>query len=237
MPKKQLSTMTAQQFVEHVGALGLSYKEVGPILGKSQPTISCYATGRHPIPLEVAEALRDHINKKAAELKARGEQLGAADVVSSLIMYHNEHKDRSLPYRTEGRFMRRQPKGQPDTRVYPAYRMSRERYVLYVRALASWRDRVRELALEHTDAAHQRDYRLELADIKAMADCAPRQAPYDVLISRCEWDVVSRALRHLGKADPSLYLPTEALRQHWARHKGAGYPKHRHTECPDHVPV
>jgi hypothetical protein len=227
MPKKPLSAMTAQQFVEYTGALG-DYKDLRPLLGKSQPTISCYATGRHPIPLEVANKLHDLIVERASKLRQMGEQIHATNMeamVSSLIVYQNEHKDRSLPYHTEARFMRRQL--DQDTRTYPAYRMTLERYQIYVRALASWRDRVRELAREHTDKARQRDYTLELADIKAMADCAPRCAPYDVLIQYNEWDVVSRALRHLGKADPNLYLPTEALRQHWSRHRGSGYPKHR----------
>jgi len=226
--KKPLSDMTAQEFVECTGALGLSYSKLALELRKSQPTISLYANGRQAIPLEVAEQLKAMIATRVQKLTALGTEIKANNVVGSLIMYHNQTKN-PQPHPTTGRFMRRQvPK--PDTTVYPPYRMTHERYKLFVSALASWRDRVRELALEHTDTARQRDYQLELADIKAMADTLPRNAPYDVLIQRNEWDVVSRALRHLGTQSPELYRSTSALRCHWSKYKGAGYPKHRHTE-------
>lgn len=226
--KKPLSDMTAQEFVECAGALGLSYTKLAAELRKSQPTISLYANGRQAIPLEVANQLKAMIATRVQKLSELGANIKADNVIGSLIVYHNQTKN-PTPHSTVGRFMRRQPKGQPDTRVYPAYRMSVERYKLYVSALASWRDRVRELALEHTDEARQRDYALELADLKAMAACMPRNAPYDILLQHNEWDVVSRALRHLGTKSPELYRATAALRMHWSKHKGAGYPRHRHT--------
>lgn len=230
--RKPLSNMTAQQFVEYTGALDLNYTQLAKELRKSQPTISLYANGRQPIPLDVAQQLETMIDTRVQKLTELGAKLKANDVIGSLIIHANEQRMRGnpAPHKTTGRFMRRQ--GKPDTRIYPAYRMSVERYKLYVRALASWQARVRELAIEHTDAARQRDYQLELADLKAMAAGMPRALPYDILLQHNEWDVVSRALRHLGTQSPELYRACAALRMHWSKHKGAGYPKHRHTDAP-----
>lgn len=224
--RKPLSTMTAQQFVEYTGALDLTYTKLAVELRKSQPTISQYANGRQPIPLEVAQQLKAMIDTRVQRLTELGAKLNADDVIGSLIVHANEQKMRGNrePHKTTGRFMRKTLK--PDTRVYPAYRMSVERYQLYVSALASWGARVRELAIEHTDAARQRDYQLELADLRSMAGSMPRHAPYDLLIQRNEWDVVSRALRHHGTKSPELYRATAALRMHWSKHRGSGYPHH-----------
>jgi hypothetical protein len=220
--KKPLSAMSAQDFVEATGALGLNYKQMARTLNKRQPTVSGYATGRHPIPQDVAEQIGKLLDAHLKEVKELGYRVNAANPVGSLIVYHNERKDRNEPHRTEGRFMRRTNK--PDTRVFPAYRMSLERYQTYIAALSSWNHHVRGLALKHGDEKRQRDYRLELADIKLLADTAPRNAPYDMYIEHSQWDVVSRALRHYASLDSDKYRAAHALRMHWWKYRGSGYP-------------
>lgn len=216
--KTPLSDWTAQQFVESVAALGMNYKAMAAALGKRHPTISAYSTGRNPIPQSVAIKINGMLTDKRDSLAII---LGTGQAsIGQLINYHNEHKVPAL-HRTDKRFMRRQ--GTPDLRTYPLYRLRPDRYQTYLMALSTWAKHVRTLALEHTDEARQRDYALELADIRAMAAAAPRNAPYDVCITRVEWDVVSRALRHVGTK------PALALVCHWRRHKGAGYPRNRLT--------
>ena len=107
---------------------------------------------------------------------------------------------------------------------------------VYVEALSRWQLHVRELARTYTDEARQRDYSLEMHDIRAMASSAPRAVPYDVYIERSQWDVVSRALRHLA-TDPAHYAAAHALRTHWGKHRFSGYlarrryPKFKPTEA------
>lgn len=232
MPKTPLSQMTAQEFVETTAALGLKYNQLAKALGKHNATISGYSTGQHPIPRAVMEKLQDLIRIEREKIKARLGRLDAADTIASMIVEQNTRKieQRRLgnhePHSTEGRLLRRQRK--PDTRVYPAYRMSRERMAVYVEALRLWRDRVRELALTYTSEPHQRDYHLEMHDIRMLADTAPRNAPYDVYIERSQWDVVSRALRHLASTNHKAH----ALRAHWSRHKGSGYLSQRKVPAP-----
>lgn len=216
--KKPLSALTSQDVVEITAALGLNYKQLASALGKHQATISGYISG-NPVPQDVADKLQ-------AMLVARRKQIEQSEGIilasrGSMIVYQNEHKSRDQPHRTEARFMRRQ--AEPDTRTFPVYRMSRERFRVYAEALSKWAAHVRELARTYTDEKRQRDYQLELADLKAMAETAPRAAPYDVCITRTEWDVVSRALRHLATKD------SDSLRCHWLRYRGSGYPKHRPT--------
>lgn len=220
--KKPLSTMTAQDFVEATGALGLNYKSMAAALSKRQTTISGYVTGRHPIPKDVADQIARLIKAKVEHLNGVGYKVSATNPIGSLIVYHNEHRDRAAPYRTEGRLYKRLLK--PDTRVFPAYRMSLDRYQTYIEALSSWNHRVRGLAQRYTDNTRQREYRLELADIKLLADTAPRNAPYDVLIEYSQWDVVSRALRHYATIDHDKYRAAHALRSHWWKYRGSGYP-------------
>jgi hypothetical protein len=224
--RKQLSDWTDQNFVEAVGALGMEYKDMARALGKHQATISHYATGRQKVPRDVALKILGMIDAEREKL-SHVYGMGQASI-GQLITHHNEHRKAGV-HKTEGRFMRRQ--GQPDTRTFPTYRMSVERYAIYVEALAAWSQRVRELAATHTDEVRQRDYKLELADLKAMSASAPRHAPYDVCITRTEWDVVSRALRHFAATgDRADYRAAHALRTHWQRHRGCGYPIRRHTD-------
>ncbi len=111
---------------------------------------------------------------------------------------------------------------------------------IYIMALSRWQLHVRELARTYTDEARQRDYSLELHDIRVMADSAPRAAPYDVYIERSQWDVVSRALRHLA-TDPDHYAKAHALRTHWGKHRFSGYlarrkrPEFKPTEGESHA--
>lgn len=222
--RKDLSDWTDQQFVEAVAALGMEYKDMARALRKHQSTISSYSTGRQRIPREVAERITAMIDAKRESLKHISNMAHAN--IGQLITFHNERKQ-SVPHRTEGRFMRRQ--NTPDTSTYPVYRMSRERMLVYAEALRVWHEHVTDLARTYTDEARQRDYRLELADLKALASSAPRNAPYDVCITRTEWQVIGRALLHLAK-QPDKYRPAHALRSHWDRHKGCGFPVRRHTE-------
>lgn len=219
--RKDLSDWTDQQFVEFVAALGMEYKDMARALGKHQSTISSYSTGRQKIPLDVAERITAMIDAKRASLNHISHMAHAS--IGQLITFHNERK-KSVPHRTEGRFMRRQ--NTPDISTYPVYRMGRERMVTYAEALRAWREHVAELARTYTDETRQRDYRLELADLKAMAASAPRNAPYDVCITRTEWQVVGRALLHLAK-QPGKYRPAHALLSHWRKHRGCGYPVRR----------
>lgn len=225
--RKDLSNMTDQQFIECVAALDMNYKQVATALRKHQSTISGYASGRNPIPREIVASLQLMIDAKIKQLDAIY-HIGKASI-GQMITIANEHKRPSV-HQTEGRFMRRQDP--PDTRTYPVYRMSPERFKTYAEALAVWNTEVHRLAHIYTDEIRQRDYKLEIADLKAMAASAPRQAPYDVCITRTEWDVVSRMLRHYAKQGKAEYRAAHALRAHWNRHKGAGFPinrKARHT--------
>lgn len=222
--RKDLSNWTDQQFIECTAALGLDYKQMARALGKHRATVSHYVTGRQKIPRDVAERVLKMLDERRQQL-SHVIGMGTASI-GELIVYANEHK-RPVIHQTEGRFMRRQDP--PDTRTFPAYRMTAERFKVYAEALAAWTVRVRELALTYTDEVRQRDYRLELADLKAMAASAPRNAPYDVCITFTEWDVVSRALRHYATMGKDQYRKAHALRTHWKRHRGAGFPIRRHT--------
>jgi hypothetical protein len=228
MPKKPLSAMTAQEFIEAKAALGFNRKQFAQALNRRGPTITGYENG-HPIPVEVTERIRELIIAEREKIKARDNQLlDISAGLGSMIVYQNEQRRQrgDEPHRTAGRFMRRQRT--PDTATYPAYRMSRERFEVYVLAIAKWTERVRELARQYTDEQRQRDYQLELRDLQQMAATAPRNAPYDVCIQRSEWHVVSRALRHLASVE-GFYDRAHALRCHWCKHKGAGFPRQRHT--------
>lgn len=216
--RKALSDMTAQDLLEHIAALGMNRKEFAAAVGKALSTVSNYTNGRFPIPQDVAQATVRLVQAKAQALHIRASN--AAAQVGQLITLHNQTRAPDK-HRTEARFMRRQ--GEQDTTTFPVYRMSVEKYAIYVQALAAWTEHVRSLAREHDDEARQRDYALELADLQALASSAPRNAPYDVVIQRNEWYVVSRALRHLAQSKPEAL----ALYQHWRKYKGCGFPPHR----------
>lgn len=216
--RKPLSEMTDQQFVETMACLGLTHTAMAAALGKSQPTISKYANG-WPIPLEIAHRLGDMVKQRREQLAQLGYAITAASTIHNMIVVSNEIKRRDASYlhRTADRFMNRQRK--PDTTPYPVFRLPLPRWQTYVAALASWHAKVVELARTHSDAERQRDYRLEAADLKALAANTPRHAPYDIYIERCQWLVVSRALRHAGTPEAM------ALWSLWNKHKGAGYPR------------
>lgn len=214
--KKPLSNMTAQEFVEAMAALGLNGRTMAIELDRHPSLITRYQNGQ-PIPTEIARRLEALLNAKRREIERVTGQVNAS--VGSMIVYNNQRK---LPvlHQNLGRFARRQRP--PDMRTYPVYRMSADKFAMYLEALSKWQARVRELALKYTDSARQRDYTLELADLRSLAESAPRHAPYDVCITRSEWDVVSRALRFYGTT------AAHNLRCHWGRHKVVGYPRHRH---------
>jgi len=217
--------MTSQDFIEVMGALHLNRKHMAAALGKRGPTITGYMNGK-PIPVDVAERIQSLLKQERERIQ-RAEGLTLSSV-GSMIVYQNERKKPAL-HQTFARFGRRQRP--PDTRTFPTYRMSRERFGVYLEALSKWAAHVRELAREYTDHARQRDYALELADLKQLAETAPRNAPYDVCITRTEWDVVSRALRHLAASgDHQKYRDAHALRVHWLKYRGSGFPKHRSTQ-------
>lgn len=222
--RKPLSNMTSQEFIEIKAALGYNRNRMAEALNKVGATITGYENGK-PIPVDVVERLSAILTERRKQIE-RTEGIVLANT-GSMIVYQNERKKPEL-HQTLARFGRRQR--EPDTRTFPLYRMSRERFMVYIEALSKWAAHVRELAREYTDVARQRDYALELADLKAMAETAPRNAPYDVCITRTEWDVVSRALRHLAASDRTKYGPAHALRCHWAKYRGSGYPKHRSTQ-------
>lgn len=221
--------MTSQEFIEYKAALGYNGREMAKALDRHPTTIVGYENG-NGIPVEVVKRLQQLVTQRVTEMQAEtGRLYDMAAGLGSMIVYQNEKlaaKGGRL-HQSLGRFQRRQRL--PDTSTYPAYRMSRERFEVYVLALAKWTERVRELARTYTDEARQRDYHLELLDLQQMASTAPRNAPYDVCIQRSEWDVVSRALRHLA-SDAEHYDRAHALRTHWCKHKGAGFPRRRHTQ-------
>lgn len=230
--RKPMSDMTAQQFIEAMAALGFNQKTMAVELARvlkrrrsyARPTISNYATGKAKIPAEVAQAIAHMCRERAERLRITA--ASAEDMIGKLIVHTNQTKARFEPHRTEGRFMRRQ--GKPDTRTYPPYRLTPARMQTLLSALAGWQVRVRELAQQYTDEVRQRDYALELADIKAIVASLPKHAPYDVVIQRNEWDVISRALRHASTGqDPTERARANALRVHWSRYKGCGFPPHR----------
>lgn len=221
--RKALSDMTAQDLFEHMAALGLNRKGLASALGKHTSTISNYLNGRFPIPQDVAQIVAKLVQERAQQLHIHA--ANATSQIGQLIAYHNQNKTPEL-HRTEARLLRKQ--GKPDTSTYPVYRMNVERMGVLVSALAAWQGKVRELAQQHGDEARQRDYALELADIKAIVTSLPRSLPYDVVIQRNEWDVISRALRHWNTPQAI------ALYQHWRRYKGCGFPPHRRTgDGPD----
>lgn len=214
--RKPLSTMTGQDFVRCARALSCNYIQMAKLLGKSPATISNYISERRPIPQDVARLIFAKIQEKISELRMISPSI--EDSIGKLITHANEHASPEL-HRTQGRFMLRQTP--QDTMTFPVYRMNAKRFAAFVNALKAWHERVRELAREHGDETRQRDYQLEIADLKAIVAALPRHAPYDIVIQRNEWAVVSRALRHLNTPD------AQALRIHWGRHKGCGYPINR----------
>lgn len=210
-----MSALTAQDIVEAQAALGITARELSAALGKHAATVSSYKSGRQPIPQEVAIKLAELLQHESQRIATMTNKVTSALSVGELITFQNTRNKRTT-HVTEGRFMRRQATNKSTT--LPAYRMTKRQFDVYVHALRSWQTEVRELARQHGDANRQRDYALELADIKAMAAIAPRAMPYDVVIESREWDVVSRALRHHSKTDPYAF----SFYQTWRKNRGAG---------------
>ena len=246
MPRKQLSTMTAQDFVRAIGALGLRHKDMGRelarVLGRqkavSLPSVSNYATGRQIIPLDIAQAVHTLCDQQATELEEVSRLIKSRDFdtrVSNLIQYQNDKRRRShrldRAHSTAGRFMNRQSAEGMSTKLLAPYRIRLKYYPVLVRSLAAWHQRVLELARLYTDQARQRDYQLEVADIKALAAGLPRALPYEAHVSKAEWQVIGRALRHDGTKEAI------ALYQHWKKHKGCGFPVDRLRSMKPGVPL
>lgn len=226
--KKAMSTMTSQQFVEITAALGIKYIELAAKLGRSHSTVSQYSTGKKAIPAEIAQQLDTLIQARAAYInQLKGNLEGTQLDVGQLIVETNAIRQAAeLRPSNKYRLMRRLQL--PDHRPYPPYRLGERKTPIFARALASWRDEVRlRLKALLDDADMLRMHRLELADVEVLIDHVPRTLPYDITITRTEWDVVARALRHSYNSNPIENASAYAIYQHWRAHKGTGYPYKR----------
>lgn len=215
---KPMSNMTPHAFVEIQGALGLNTQELAAKLDLAPGTVSNYKSGRYGIPNEVVRKLEDllkHEYEKVAEL--RNQVAGAISITELLTFQNTVRKSREIP-NTLGRFMRRAESHPAASKTLPVYRMNARQWGCYVQALGAWHEHVQYLSRHYHDETRQKDYRLELADIKALAASVPRAIPYDVVIQAGEWDVVSRALRHYSKTDPYAF----SFYQTWRKNRGAG---------------
>ena len=228
MGKKALSDMSAQAFVEVIGALGGQYNLLHRKLGRTRAMLSRYANGHSPIPVEIVDKLGALINERVESMKALGHTITDTrrdQLVSKLIVISNEVKAKA-PQRLP--FLMRRDKPE-DTRVYPAYRMQYQRFAIFAEALGAWHI---ECTARRQGASDIRDIKAldrELADLKVLAGnvqgLLSRGAPYDMYITFSEWFVVSRILRHeTTDAKYSLY-------QHWRHHKGAGFPRVRGSDA------
>lgn len=220
MSKKPLSDMTSSDFVRITGALSGVQKHMAEALGKSVATISSYACGRQPIPVDVVERLRVLIQERIKECSRMGHaitQRTQDEAVSNLIVVTNEAK-RKIPDRAPRLLRREKPE---DSRVYPTYRLSPDRFELFAKALGVYHAACVEHRRQATDPRDIKAYDRELADLRVIAGntkgVASKGAPYNMYITFSEWFVVSRALRHAG---PDVYF----IYQHWRHHKGSGYP-------------
>lgn len=234
--RKPLSTMTADTFVASIGALGVTQRELGHMLmvelGRKRAyrrqTISKYATGNWAIPQDVADAIARICQNRAHSMQLAADAAKAPVGINALIgklLVHTNQRKRPAVHPTEGRFMRRQTPVGMDTMLLPAYRLRHQHLAVYATSLKHWSDYVRGLAHHYTDQARQRDYQLELADLKCVVDATPRQAPYDIRITYAQWQVVNRALLHSARR---LHNPkANSLRVHWFQHRGSGYPVNR----------
>ncbi len=221
MSKKPLSEMSAQDFLTAMGALGLNVKTLAHRLGKSAPTVSRYCTGSMPIPVDVVQNLGHLIVERRAELSRI--YTGAIDSVQDMLVATNTVKPPAP--RTDRRLAHRG--AEPNTSTFPAYRIQPRRITTYIRALEAWTGFVSERVKSPATQKELASMNLELADLKSLLSfargCAQQGGPYDIVITKSEWHVVSRALRHLytQHEDPNAF----AMYQHWRRHKGSGYPR------------
>lgn len=222
MSKKPLSDMTAQDFVEITAALGLKYIELARALNRTSAIVSMYSTGKAPIPEEVRYQLEGMIAARRKALEAA--HFKALPTVASMVVATNEIRQ-ATQRDAAPRLVHRS--ASPEARTYPTYRMSGVRQQAYVAALAAWYERIAHVLKNTSDPREHREYSLELADTKVLLESArgveDRGMPYVNCITRSEWHVVSRALRH--RAQTTKHPGTWALYQHWRRHKGCGYPR------------
>lgn len=218
------SDMTAQDFVNFVGALGGSYKEVGKLVGRSPTAMSFYATGKMPVPQKVKDKLLAAWKTRQAELLEKYHK--NVSTVEEMIIAGNELKQ-ELAKPAGPRLMNRA--ATPDTTTYPIYRIDAQRVRVYLSALNGWAIAMRDARRQAGTEQALHNYDLELADIQSLAGFARstigKGAPYDFCITKTEWDVVSRALRHAQTSE------AYALYQHWRIHKASGYPTWKKIEC------
>ncbi len=222
--KKPLSNMTAQRFVEIIGALGGTYKPVAVGLGKSTAMVSLYATGTRPIPVDVALRLGELVKQRQEELSRLGHHI-SGDAVASMILVSNQLRQ-SRPGRMAKLCRRMKPE---DSRVYPAYRLHPAKFDLFGRALTDWYQACVSQRQGASDIRDINAFDRELADLKVLignwAGRRDKGVPYDFYITFSEWFVVSRALRH--QTNDAKY----ALYQHWRHHKGPGFPRVRSVDA------
>jgi hypothetical protein len=132
-----------------------------------------------------------------------------------------------------GRLPRRQKHDPAQAETLPPYRVRQEYSTLLAAAIRAWGQECKHRYHHAASDAHQRDYRLELADLAAVMPRVPQDVrggaahAFDISITKAEWDAISRALRHLartthpkGNCDGPAYV----LYQHWRKHRFAGYP-------------
>jgi len=225
--KKPISDMTAQEFVEIAAALGAKHIELAHKLDRSQCTISQYSTGAKRIPVEITQRLAELVDARAKYLsQLRGRTFAARDI-GALVVETNLIRQAAETPRPDNQY-RLCRRLTMDTRLYPAYRIRQDRVLLYARALRAWRDEVeRRLRTVLDDKNHIKMHRLELTDLKMLFDTVPRTLPYDILVTRTEWQVAARALRWYYSLDPGANASAYAFYQHWRKHKEAGYPYKR----------
>lgn len=224
--RKQMSSMTAQEFVEITAALGLKYYVLAQMLGRSHTSVSHYSTGKKPIPTEVVEKLRELCALRAKELTALTNRV--VDTVADMVIATNEIRSAPnsvSPDRLHSSELTLAHRLKPKSgRHYPPYRMTFERFTVFVRALALWQEECqRRVQKVLSDERRIRMHHYELSDIRAISAALPQHAPYEIVIEVEQWHVVSRALRFAGTND------ARALWDHWRRHRGAGFPHTRNT--------
>ena len=223
MPRKKLSH-TKHSFVFHArAALRLTCKRLADELGLKQPTISGYQRG-NPLPQETYLKIRQMLLARHAWLKTQN----CPDLKDPMDI-HNMNVQQNLldmaqgqkpgEHYQSGRLLRRSDT--PSTERFPAYCLTRARWEVYVLALSAQRKHVLWKQQHHTLALCQRDYRIDLANLKALAENLPRSLPYNVRLRHTDWPTVSSALRHLGT------LPALALYDHWKKHRFSGFPVNR----------
>lgn len=242
MPKIPMSRMTESDFLTILGALNMTQRELAVALSRSLSVVNAYATGRLGIPASVANQLTQLCEKRARDLESVVGRLIPASDTGALLVATNTINERSgkpsrKPQKLTGKVLDQHP--------YPPYRLTPRKLLVLAQALAAYREHTRKRAQSCGDAQLLSTLKLELADVDVLIDnvrgLKNKGAPYDFLIVRQEWPVISRALRHLyawAKHAPVCDNGSaERLRQngiyaygfyqHWRRNRGAGWPRKR----------